>query len=465
INHASGNIGGAMASGAVANFTTTQTGVISAIELTGYGSGCIAAPTVTITGGGGSGATAVAIVDSGAQQISRVQITNGGVGYTSAPTVSFSGGCTLSPTGAARFNRVGQVNIANPGSGYERNPTCTLGGLSAKCVVAGELSNTSLVNYYGGTGYTTGDVCPIVGAGGSGTTCTVTAVGGNLTGCSAISATGGNYSVGRIVKIGGRAEAVVTVSVPAGNVVGITVTNSGCGYSVVPNIEVVGCTTAPTFNVTIPGGRVTATVASAGAGCPVGGKVVIGENPYVGYADGASAVVNELATDTGHLTFVSVSESAVNTAQLMQLLDRDATGVTSLTRGFSVAYNSVSTTGGISMREAMVRLIHHGVTPSLASATAYFNASLGAAGPAGGVVGNYIRDWPGVGPRYLAGNILNNLNGVTATKSLIDMVNTNTIDLVDTVILLGCGDRVTYSNGATAFSWQQLCTELGPGVW
>jgi hypothetical protein len=55
-------------------------------------------------------------------------------------------------------------------------------------------------------------VCPIVGAGGSGGTCTVTAVGGALTGCSAIGG-GTNYADERIVKIGGRSEAAVTVDV------------------------------------------------------------------------------------------------------------------------------------------------------------------------------------------------------------------------------------------------------------
>ncbi|MBV6492901.1 MAG: hypothetical protein LDLANPLL_00906 [Turneriella sp.] len=464
VNHASGNTAGVAASGAAASFSTTDTGVISAIELTGYGVGCVAPPTVSITGTG-TGATAVAILDSGAQQISRISVTNGGSGYTGVPLASFSGGCATQPIAAVRIDRVGQVNITNVGQNYERNPSCTAGGLPVKCVVSGSLSAAGLGNFYGGSGYTTGDVCPITGAGGNSATCTVIAAGGVLTGCSAVSA-GDNYSVDRIVKIGGRAEGVVTVV--AGAVTAITITNRGCGYSVIPNIEVVGCTTAPTFTVTIPGGQVNASVLTGGAGCPVGAKVVIGENPYVSYADGASAIVNTLQTDTGKLTFVSVSEPTVNAAQLLQLVDRDTTGITSAARGFSVTYNGASPApadGGISTREALVRLIHHGVTPSLLSSKSYFNGSLGVAGPAGGVAGNYVRDWPGVGPRYLANNILNNLSGVTATKSLIDMVNANTIDLVDTVILLGCGDRVTYSNGWAAFSWQQLCTELGPGVW
>jgi hypothetical protein len=179
--------------------------------------------------------------------------------------------------------------------------------------------------------YNTGHVCPIVGAGGSGGTCTVTAVGGALTGCSAIGG-GSNYADERIVKIGGRAEAAVTVDV-LGAVTSITITNRGCGYGAAPTIQIIGCTVAPTFTVDVtaggafPVGQVEATIATAGSGCPVGAKVVVGEDPFSTFSDGASAIVDTITG--GRLTFVSTSEASVNAAQLIQLIDRDATGITS----------------------------------------------------------------------------------------------------------------------------------------
>ena len=480
-------ISGGGGAGASATFERTTPGVVSAIELTSYGSGCTAAPVVNIAGTGG--ATATAILDSGAQQVSRIRIDNPGSGYATAPAVTFTGGCTVQPVGVAKINRVGAITITNPGSGYTDNPvpgpsTCSAGGVNLTCQVSGAIS--SLDNFYGGSGYSTGDVCPITGAGGKGATCTVIASGGSLVGCSAIGgdigfpAGGINYGDERIVKIGGRAEAVVTVV--GGVVTAINVTNTGCGYVAVPTIEVVGCAVAPTFNVTIPGGRVNATVATGGSGCPVGAKVVIGENPFVAFADGASAIVDTIAG--GRLTFVSVSEPSVNAAQLIQLIDRDATGITSGTRGFSITYNG--TAPSISAREAMVRLLHHGVTIPAGSAKGYFSEGFGlgsvvdvvsdglsdnlksgvALGGAGVWTNAYAVNLPGLGPRHIAGSILNELKDVKPTQTLINMMNTNTVDLTDTLLLLGCGDRSTYTNSAvTAFTWQELCTQLGPGLW
>jgi hypothetical protein len=480
------NGGGA---GATATIVVTPSDVVSAVTLHTRGSGCTAAPTVTFTGGAPTTpATATAIVDPATQQVVRIHITNPGAGYTSTPTVSFSGGCTTQPTATARMRIIGGATITNPGAGYTgvngagaiscTCPTCGGAGATLRCVVSGGIA--TLRNFYGGSGYVTGQQCPIIGAGGSGGLCTVQETGGVLTGCSAITP-GANYADERIVKIGGRAEAVVDVD-GAGAVTSITVTNSGCGYSVVPNIEVVGCAVAPTFNVTIPGGRVNATVAFGGSGCPVGAKVVIGENPFVAFSDGATAIVDTISG--GQLTSVSVSEPAVNAAQLIQLVDRDATGLTSGTRGFSITYNG--TTPSISAREAMVRLLHHGVTIPAGSAKGYFSEGFGlgsvvdvasdgiadnlksgvALGGAGVWTNAYAVNLPGLGPQFIAGSILNNLSGVEPTQTLINMLNTNTIDLTDTLLLLGCGDRSTYTNTAvTPFTWQQLCTQLGPGLW
>ncbi len=483
------NGGGA---GATATIVVTPSDVVSAVTLNTRGSGCTTAPTVTFTGGSPTTpAAATAIIDSAAQQVVRIQITNPGAGYTATPTISFSGGCTTQPTATARMRIIGGATITNPGAGYTGAngpgaisctcPTCGGTGAQLRCVVSGAIA--TLRNFYGGSGYNNGDVCPIVGAGGTGGTCTVTAspaVNGALTGCSAISG-GFNYADERIVKIGGRAEAAVDVD-GSGTVTSITVTNTGCGYTAVPNIEVVGCAVAPTFNVTIPGGHVNATVLTGGSGCPVGAKVVIGENPFVSFSDGASAIVDTISG--GQLTSISVSEPAVNAAQLIQLIDRDATGQTSGTRGFSITYNG--TAPSISAREAMVRLLHHGVTIPAGSVKGYFSENFGlgsvvdiasdgladnlksgvALGGPGVWTNAYAVNLPGLGPQHIAGSILNNLGGVEPTQTLINMVNTNTVDLTDTLLLLGCGDRSTYSNTAvTPFSWQQLCAQLGPGIW
>ncbi|AFM11019.1 hypothetical protein [Turneriella parva] len=487
-------IAGGGGAGATATFGTTTANQVSAIELTSYGAGCTSAPTVNIAGVG-TGAAATAIFDSSAQQVSRIRIDNAGSGYTVAPAVSFTGGCTTQPVAAARVNRIGAVTVTNAGSGYAANPTCTASGVNVTCQASGSIAAPpgGLSSFYGGSGYTTGDVCPISGAGGSGATCTVTATGGALTGCSIIGnevgypAGGINYGHGRIVKIGGRAEAVATIT--GGVVTGVTITNAGCGYPnfplPAPVVEVVGCTGAA-LTATVTAGRITAISGfPTGTGCPVGAKVVIGENPFVSHADGASAIVNQLVN--GRLTFVSVSEPSVNAAQLIQLIDRDATGITStagVTRGYSITYNGA--TPNISAREAMVRLLHHGVTIPAASSKGYFSENFGlgsvvdiasdgltdnlksgvALGGAGIWTNAYAVNLPGLGPQHIAGSILNNLSGVAPTQTLINMVNTNTIDLTDTLLLLGCGDRSTYSNlTASPFSWQQICAQIGPGLW
>jgi len=472
------NIGGT----AVAAYTTTTDGLVSGVQIVNPGAGCTSAPTVSLGGGGGSGATATVAYDAVAQQVERVTITNAGTGYTGNPTVTFAGGgCSTVPTANAFVNRVGSVAINSPAPALASSQNCdSLGTTTPYCVASGAVS--TLRSYYGGTGYTTGDICPIVGAGGSGGTCTVTAVGGALTGCSAI-AGGSNYADERIVKIGGRAEAAVTLNV-TGQVTGVTVTNTGCGYTGVPVVEVIGCTTAPTLTATVAAGRVTVISGAfpTGSGCPVGAKVVIGENPFVSFADGASAIIDTITG--GRLTFVSTSEASVNAAQLIQLIDRDATGLTSGTRGFSITYNN--TTPNISAREAMVRLLHHGVTIPANSAKGYFSENFGsgsvvdiasdgltdnlksgvALGGAGIWTNVYAVNLPGLGPQHIAGSILNNLSGVAPTQTLINMVNTNTIDLTDTLLLLGCGDRSTYSNSAASpFSWQQICAQIGPGLW
>ncbi|MFO1480964.1 MAG: hypothetical protein U1F40_12250 [Turneriella sp.] len=470
---------------------------VTGIEVTNPGAGCTSLPTINIVGGTGSGLQVAPYMNAG--QLARVNILNGG-SYTVAPTLAFSGGgCTTTPAATVRINGIGTVTLTNGGTGYNNNGIALTisAGPGAGAVLTPTVSGTieapgfpGLGSFAGGSRYSTGDVCPIVGAGGTGGTCTVTAAAsGELLGCSAISG-GSNYSVGRIVKIGGAATAVALVN--AGTIAtglgaaagGLKIVSTGCGYAAPPAVQVVGCTTPPTVSVVFdaPSGRVTdLNVTVAGTGCSSGVKVRVGEIPYEYHSDGATAIVQNVTAASGKVTSISVSQPAINAAQLVELLDRDAigTGIAFNYRADDAAWappSACSSTGlvptpgvpcastdtlrpNISTREAMVRLLHHGITPTLTSSKSTFNGTtiVGA--------GNLSRDWPGLGSAFIAGAILNNV-GSASTQTLINLMNSDTISLEDTIILLGCGDRSSYTNIAvTPYTWEQLCRGVGPGIW
>ncbi len=482
-------------------------GAVTGVSISNPGAGCSTPPTITISGGGGgTGANLVPYISGG--QVARVNIIASGTGYTANPILTFSGGgCTTTPVANAYINGIGTVTVISGGSGYTNNAialTISGGGTGASLspTVSGAINTTpgtGLSSFAGGTGYTTGNVCPVVGAGGTGGTCTVQAAAGVLTGCSAISA-GSNYSVGRIVKIGGGASAYaivagnaaanlgtiatglgsVATAVTGGIKVADAIAGTGCGYGAAPIIQVVGCTVAPTATAIINGSGVVTdiNVTGAGSGCGTGVKVIIGESPYAYHSDGGSAIVNQVTG--GVVTSISVSDASINAAQLVQLLDRDATGTgpSFNYRADDAAWTPTSACSGsglvptvgvpcvatdtlrpnVSTREGMIRLLHHGITPTTTSAKAYFNGA-GGIGP-----GTLSLDWPGLGPQHIAGAVLNNVTSAS-TQTLITMMNSDTISLEDTIILLGCGDRSTYSNTWTTYSWMQLCTAAGPGIW
>ena len=72
---------------------------VTALTVTGGGSGYSSPPTVAITGGGGSGATATAVLTAGA--VSSITITAAGSGYTTLPTVTLTGGGGAGATATA----------------------------------------------------------------------------------------------------------------------------------------------------------------------------------------------------------------------------------------------------------------------------------------------------------------------------------------------------------------------------
>jgi hypothetical protein len=340
--------------------------------------------------------------------------------------------------------------VTNGGSGYTDSfpvPAANItggggSGATATALVAGPIN--TLTSFYGGTGYTTGDVCPINGAGGDGTaTCTVTAAGGVLTGCSAI--TGGNgYIDGQIVTIGGAA--VVRGNVDAsGNLTGMTVINSGCGYTAAPTVTVLTgdneCATPGSYTANLTAGRVTSITVGVplATGCPPNPTIVLGETPYAAHADGATAIVGSVTG--GQVVAISLSPGADNLAQLLTNLEKAP-------RGKAINYGS--TAPNVSAREAMVRLLHHGVNHVSAGYTANFGV-------------NNV-NYPGIGPVHFGQNVLNNLSRV---MTLVNDLNNDTSSLTDLVTLFGCGDHVEYAVTAplTDNDFHRFCSGHNPSLW
>jgi phage tail sheath protein FI len=91
-----------------------RSNAVSAITVTGQGTGYTSAPTVAFTGGGGTGATAEAVMGTGtdAGKVVSVKVTNPGTGYTSAPTVAFTGGGGSGAAATASYGTVGNAVVA-----------------------------------------------------------------------------------------------------------------------------------------------------------------------------------------------------------------------------------------------------------------------------------------------------------------------------------------------------------------
>ncbi|MBX3721832.1 MAG: hypothetical protein KF713_08335 [Turneriella sp.] len=446
---------------------------VTGVTLTGAGTGCTSITGATV-GGAGTGATVGLVVapQSGNNTnvvVKSIYLTNGGSGYGAGATISFtSTGCTTAPTATASVRGLFGWSITNPGSGYTNSFALTAGnitggggtGASGTVLVAGPLSvavpASTLTSIYGGSGYTTGDVCPINGAGGSGATCTVTAASGVLTGCSALTA-GSGYIGGQIVSIGGGATVTTTVNA-AGNLTAMTVANSGCGYTSVPTVTVLTgtneCATAGAYTAVLtPGpttGRVTSiNVTTQATGCPANPTVVIGETPYAVHGDAATAVVSVL--NGGTVIGISMSSPSDNLAQLL-------TNTEKAPRLKAVNYNG-TTTPNISAREAMVRMLYHGVNHTSAGYTGFFGV-------------NNV-NYPGIGPAHIGLNVMNNLSGAGSVMTVINLLNNDTTSLTDMVVLIGCGDHVEFavSLPAVPFATQTIndhnyfCSNHTPTLW
>ncbi|HRP68862.1 MAG TPA: hypothetical protein PLY93_04965, partial [Turneriella sp.] len=427
---------------------TPAPGAITKITLTTEGV-CTVAPTaVTAVAGGGVGATfgvvTAPIGGAATFKVTAVYVKNGGSGYSAnVNALTFNGTCGTAPVAASTVNGVIGVSITNPGTNYTdsfNTVTFTGGGgtlASGTALVAGTIN--TLANFSGGTGYTTGDVCPIIGAGGAGGTCTVTATAGALTGCSAISG-GSDYIDGQVVTIGGAA--VVRADVTAGAVSGYTIISGGCGYSGAPSVVVASgaldCTVPPAAaTATLTSGRVTAIAGGiGGSGCKENPRVSVGESPYATHGDGATAIVNNVST--GKVVAISLSSAADNLAQLLANTEK-APGST------VINYNSIAP--NISTREAMVRLLHHGAD----------HAS------AGYVSSPFL--YSGVGGVHIGQSVLNNLTGPISTMTIINMLNSNSTSMTDLVVMIGCGDHVMYTPPAGRQSFYTGCSSHTPSLW
>jgi hypothetical protein len=111
---------------------------VTALTVTGGGSGYSSPPTVAITGGGGSGATATAVLTAGA--VSSITITAAGSGYTTLPTVTLTGGGGAGATATAGTSGVLRlVESASHETTIGQSITyycCKPSGLDAYTVVA-----------------------------------------------------------------------------------------------------------------------------------------------------------------------------------------------------------------------------------------------------------------------------------------------------------------------------------------
>ncbi|MCX7632552.1 MAG: hypothetical protein N2Z22_04375, partial [Turneriella sp.] len=276
----------------------------------------------------------------------------------------------------------------------------------------------------------------------------VTASGGAVTGCSAISG-GNDYMVGQVVSIGGAAVLRGDVNA-AGNLTGMTVINSGCGYTAAPTITVQTgageCATAGSYTAVLTSGRVTSvTVTTQATGCPRNPTIIL-SNPTHG--DGATAVVQNVTAASGRVVAVSISPPAVNLAQLLANTEKSP---------LNAAVNYNGTGPNISAREAMVRLLHHGVDHT---SPGYLTAN-------GGAFTTSTVSYPGIGPVHTAQNVLNNLSSAGSVMTIINLLNSNSTSMTDLVVLIGCGDHVEYARVAplTNNDFHAFCSGHNPNLW
>jgi hypothetical protein len=426
-------------------------GTISKITVTAGGTFPGIPTGVTLTLGGGTGATAnivASLIDGGPNyQVRAIYVTNGGSGYTGTPTFTYSGSTpSVPPTVVVERGGLIGFSIASGGTGYTDSftlsgATMSAGGgtgASAKALVAGPLNTTTgLTSFSGGSGYVNNQICPIIGAGGSGGTCQVQVTAGSVTGCSAIVG-GTGYIDDQVVVIGGAATAQANVT--AGSITGFTITNSGCGYAgATVSVRLLTgpneCTGGGAYSGTITGGVLTGITGAGATGCPANPTVIIGDSPYAAHGDNATAVVDKIVG--GAVVAMSISASADNMAQLLATAEK------------APLYNAMTYAGAIpniSAREGMVRLLKYGTTTiDPGWAAGYYN-------------------FTGSGSVYIARDVMGGLIGPTRLMDIVGLLGSDSTGLEQFPVLMGCLDKIQYGT-TLATSFYQGCTTHSPSLW
>jgi uncharacterized delta-60 repeat protein len=367
--------------GAVANAATYADAVIS----NGSVSRVNMSVPVDVPPGGTSNAVATAsLSQSGA--ISAVNLTNPGRGFTSVPTVVVGAPLILRATATAERtgNVVTQVNVQNPGAGYLSVPAVTFGTTgwqgyttapSVRFVsngvtgaVATAVRNAGFIQSFiiqdGGAGYTVAPTVSIVGGNGTGATATAVVTSGAVT---AINVTNGGSDYGvaptLIFTGGGGSGAAGTVNINANKrVSSITITNGGSGYTSAPSIQILpgnvsnpATATAVIATSGVNAGRVTAiNIVSPGSGYTSTPQVVFTSNG-VTYGTATAAI------SAGRLSTLTLNfpGSGYTTAPTLNFIGGLASGGTQATATATV-------TGG-KIRDALVINTRGGADPLAAT--------------------------------------------------------------------------------------------------
>ena len=236
------NISGGGGSGATATATIAG-GKITAITLTGAGSGYTYQPTITITGDGND-ATAFATLGSKADgQITSITVSGGGTGYTATPIVKITdtSGTGATATAVMSGGAVASVTITNSGSGYTAPTVSFTGPLS------GATTGSELTLNNGGDNYAEAPTSY------------------SVVDSSGITKTSGvHYTPATFTYTGDGASGVF------GEIKDITITAGGSNYQS-PSIKIINASgttvhtlTTPT-NITLTSGSITAVTVPTGA--------------------------------------------------------------------------------------------------------------------------------------------------------------------------------------------------------
>ena len=198
------------------------------ISVTHGSFGYSSAPSVVLTGGGGSGATAEATIND-AGVITGIVVTFSGGGYTSAPTVSFTG-------------MVNGLTVTNGGEGYITAPTVTIAppavGTTATALV--EFSGVllrSIDRAAGGTDYTSDPSARVATDDGGYHSLLKAEISTNSVVSIPVTTAGSGYDVPPVISFsGGGGCAAATATVSGGGVVSSAVSAPGKGYTSQPTI-------------------------------------------------------------------------------------------------------------------------------------------------------------------------------------------------------------------------------------